>query len=156
MKKIKTIIFATFLLFSFSAYSEEREIFNFNETLIGSILERETASGCGCYFYYPKENESYGSSILQTEIGEKGILHINGKTIRPIVVGKGYDSQSKVGGKAKLTLKDDNVDIKAYLTAVKVCGKEHESCKVTDYSVTLDITTKSGKISIPAWGQCGC
>jgi len=156
MIKIRVLIFIITSLIFTNAYSEDREQFTFNKTVIGSILESESASGCGCYFYYPEEDQSYGSSILQIEVGEKGIFHINGKTIRLKPEGKAYDSQSHVGGKALFNLNAKNVNIKADLKAIKVCPKEHESCEVTDYSVTLSITSQKGQVIIPAWGQCGC
>jgi hypothetical protein len=85
----------------------------------------------------------------------RSLMRIDGASVEFKLVEK-KGSLNRVGDTLEKTYRSGVIQVKARYVATWVCPKNDESCEVTKYSVTFEISKGDQKQTIEAIGDVGC
>ena len=118
------------------------------------LLANQTAID-GCSWSASSKVIGHGFVFLAEYDDSRALMNIDGSDIAINLV-SAHGKLKKVGDVLEKTFRSGNVLVKARYKATSVCPKDSESCEVTNYDVTFDVSKGSQRQLVDADGGVGC
>lgn len=124
-----------------------------DDQLIGPLSDQNAVDGCSWFASSPSIGAGY---IFLADIGdEPTLMHIDGKDL-PLRLVRQSGALKKVGDTLERTYRSGDVQVAARFKAIWVCPKDDESCEVTRFRVTFQVSKGARSQAVEATGEVGC
>jgi hypothetical protein len=124
-----------------------------DDRLVAPLSDQNAIDGCSWSASAPSTGDGY---VFLAEIGdEPTLMHIDGHDLRLELVNQS-GRLKKVGDALERTYRSGDVQVRARFKATWVCPVGDESCEVTKYLVTFQVSKGARSQTIEATGDVGC
>ena len=121
--------------------------------MVGLLTDQGAIDGCA--WSASSKAMGHGLVFLAEYDASKALMNIDGSDTAFKLVSV-HGSLKKVGDVLEKTFRSGGVLVKARYKATRVCPKDSESCEVTNYAVTFDVSKGVQRQVVNATGDVGC
>ena len=124
-----------------------------DDSLIGPLTDQNAVDGCSWSASSPSVGNGY---IFLAEFNdEPTLMHIDGKD-RALDIVRQSGTLTEVGDTLERAYQSADVRVSARFTVTWVCPKDDESCEVTRYRATFEVSKSERSQTVEATGDVGC
>jgi len=121
--------------------------------LVAPLKDQEAVDGCS--WSASSQDVGRGFVFLAEYDDSRSFMNIDGSDLELALVAE-RGTLKKVGDAMERAYRADGVLVKAKYKATWVCSASNESCEVTRYKVTFDVSKGSRREVVKATGDVGC
>lgn len=161
MKKILLLTFCVFLLsINNHAISDDNNTNKALDVKVGYVTKANTQGGCGCEFYWPRDEKNKEKNIFSSNFGKETWMNLNGKDAKLTWI-KFVDIQKErgKGSRSYEIYQYEKMEIRVDYLITWTCrtdAPDNESCEEIHYDIKITFSQNGRHKIIKAKGICGC